>query len=184
MKTCLPIIIFGLVTIQAVFGQSLEKSATKVPEGWKELKGENYWMIYPEEWELNSSGEMGSTFVVLSPVSSADDRFRENVNLMIQDLKGYNVNLAKYTEVSEEQIRTLVPEGNIIESTLITGNILNYQKTIYTGKQGDFDMIFEQYYWVEDEKAFVLSFTSEENQYEMYKSIGEKMLNSFQLFVH
>ena len=184
MKTFTSIILFALVVIQSAFGQSLVKSATKIPEGWKELKGENYWLMYPQEWELNSSGEMGSTFVVLSPVTSTDDRFRENVNLMIQDLKGYNVNLEMFTEVSEEQVRTLVPEGNILESTLITGNTLNFQKTIYTGKQGDFDMIFEQYYWVEGEKAFVLSFTCEENQYEVYKTIGEKILNSFQLFVH
>ncbi len=33
MKTDLPIILFGLVTIQAPFGQSLEKLATKIPEG-------------------------------------------------------------------------------------------------------------------------------------------------------
>lgn len=183
MKFVLSIIVVTLIFLQPAVGQSMRKSTAEIPDGWKVLKGENYWMIHPEEWELNTSGQMGTAYALLSPISSSEDKFRENLNFMIQDLSGSNMSLEKYTEISKEQVKTLLTGAKIIESTLISGNTRNYQKTIFTGKQGVFNLIFEQHYWVEDEKAFVLTFTCEENQYEVYKIIGDKMLNSFQLFV-
>ncbi len=183
MKIASTIIVLALLVLQPSFGQSMEKTATQVPNDWKELKGDNYWLIYPEDWELNTSGQMGSTFALLSPVSSSKDKFRENVNFMIQDLSGYNMNLEAFAKVSEEQVKTLVTDGELIESTLIVGNTLNHQKTIFTGKQGIFNLIFEQHYWVENDKAFILSFTCEESQHEKYKEVGAKILNSFQLFI-
>jgi hypothetical protein len=41
------------------------------------------------------------------------------------------------------------------------------------------DLKFEQYYWVINEKAFVLTLTCEEDQFKNYKEVGEKILNSF-----
>ena len=38
---------------------------------------------------------------------------------------------------------------------------------------------FEQYYWVIDDKAFILTLTCEESQYNDFQVIGEKILNSF-----
>lgn len=177
--TCIALL-FSVV----VLGQHMEKKSTEIPNGWKPFKGENFWMIYPEDWELNESGQMGTTFVILSPLSSEQDQFRENVNLLVQDLKGYNISLAQFATVSEEQVRSIVPEGKLIRSERISGNTLDFHKMTYTGKQGTFDMIFEQYFWVENEKAYILSFSSEQLQYDVYKAVGMRMLNSFQLFAH
>lgn len=184
MKLALYTILLIITTLPSVFCQGLEKKATQIPTDWKELKGENYWMIYPQDWELKTSGEMGSTFALLSPLSSKKDKFQENVNLIIQDLTGRNMSLEKYVEVSEEQVRTLIVDGKILESKLITGNTKNFQKTRFTGKQGGFDLIFEQYYWVENEKAYVLSFSCEEAQYPKFQEAGRKMMDSFQLFIY
>jgi hypothetical protein len=123
---------------------------------------------------------MGTSFVLFSQQSSEQDQFKENVNLIIQDLSEYDLDLDKYVEISEGQIKTMITDGKIIESKRNTRNALDFQKVVYTGKQGVLNLKFEQYYWVEDEKAYVLTFTAEENQFDAYKTTGEKILNSFE----
>ena len=148
---------------------------------WKTLNEKEYSIQYPSNWELNQTGQMGTSSILFSPLSSEKDQFKENVNLLIQDLTGYNLDLDKYVEISEGQINTLMTDGVILESKRILSDSINYHKVIYTGKPGAFSLKFEQYYLVVNNKAFVLTLTCEENQFDDYKLNGEKILNSFQL---
>ena len=148
-------------------------------EDWNTIKKDGYSIDYPKDWELNESGQMGTSFILFSPLTSQNDQFRENVNLLVQDLTGYNLDLDGYVEISEGQIKTMITDGKIIESKRVTNQTLDYQKIIYTGKQGNFNLKFEQYYWVVGDKAFVLTLTCEETQFDDYKLTGENILNSF-----
>jgi hypothetical protein len=151
----------------------------KVQESWKVLNKSGYTIQYPGDWDLNESGQMGTSFIILSKQTSQSDKFRENINLIIQDLTGQNIDLDKYTEISLTQIKTLITNSNLLESKRKVSNGLNYQKVIYTGDQGIFRLKFEQYFWIKNKKAFILTFTSEISQFENYKEVGEKILNSF-----
>jgi hypothetical protein len=163
-------------------GQTANKdSQNSNQNGWKILDQKEYTIQYPQDWELNTSGQMGTTFMILSTRSSDQDQFRENVNLIIQDISGQNINLDKYVEISEGQIKTMINNGNIIESKRLNANGLNFQKEIYTGKQGIYNLKIEQYYWVERQKAYILTLTCEVNEFEKFKDTGEKILNSFKL---
>jgi len=175
--------LIGLLTAIMHFtacAQTIEKNTqTKVFKGWKSLTENNYSVNYPDNWELNKSGQMETNFILFSPLSSEQDQFKENVNLLIQDLAGHHLDLNKYVEISEGQIEDLITDGKILDSKRITSEKLHYQKVIYTGKQGIFNLKFEQYYWVIDDKAFILTLTCEESQYNDFQVIGEKILNSF-----
>jgi len=157
------------------------KTQTIVIDDCKSLTENNYSINYPEDWELNKSGLMGSSFILFSPLSSEQDQFKENINLLIQDLTGHNLNLEKYAAISEEQIKTMITDGNILESKRVTTDTLSHHQIIYTGRQGIFNLKFEQYYWVIGDKAYVLTLTCEETQFENYQKVGEEILNSFKL---
>lgn len=148
---------------------------------WNSHENKNYSIEYPKDWELDESGQMGTSFILFSSLSSQRDLFKENVNLLVQDLTGYNLDLEKFVEVSEDQIEKMLSNGKIIESERVPMETLSYHKVIYSGKQGEFDLKFEQYYWVVEDRAYVLTFTCEEDQFDTYKPIGEKILNTFKL---
>ncbi|HWY11050.1 MAG TPA: PsbP-related protein [Bacteroidia bacterium] len=147
---------------------------------WKTLDKPNYSIQYPATWELNQSGQMGTSFILFSVLESAQDKFRENITLLIQDLTGKNIDLNKFTEISESQIKTLATNAHLIESKRIKKDT-EYHKIIYTADQGIFHLEFEQYYWVINDKAYILTFTSEHTKFENFKVTGEKILNSFKL---
>jgi len=180
MKTVIKLL--TIISAFAISGYTMKNNTQhEATEEWKSFVEDNYSIQYPNTWELNNSKQMGTSFILFSPLTSEKDQFRENVNLLIQDLKGKNLDLDKYSKISEEQIETMLTDGKIIESKRIKNGTSTYQKIIYTGTQGIYKLEFEQYYWVEKDKAYILTFTSEENQFATYRSTGEKILNSFQL---
>ncbi len=146
---------------------------------WKTFKGENFTIDYPADWELNENNKIGASFVLLSPLESAQDLFKENVNLLIQDLSGQSIDLNKYVEITENQVKTMLPNSTLIESKRIKNSSQEYQHMIYSGDQGTNHLKFEQYFWVISNKAYVLTLTCEENKFDAYKQTGEKILNSF-----
>jgi len=148
---------------------------------WNTLNEKNYSIEYPSDWELNKSGQMGTKFILFSQLTSKNDQFKENVNLIVQDLTGHNIDLNQYVEISENQIKTMITDGNIISSERVKKDEKEFQRVIYTGKQGIYDLQFEQYYWVENNNAYVLTLTCETTVFTDFKNTGEKILNSFEI---
>jgi serine/threonine-protein kinase len=140
----------------------------------------NYSIAYPSNWEESFDKTFGVEFILFSPLASKEDKFRENVNLLIQDLSNYDLDLDKYTELSVNQIKTMVTNSVLIESNRISkGENDNFQKIIYSGDQGAYKLKFEQYYFVKDKKAYVLTFTGEQSEFDKYKESAEETMNSF-----
>ena len=176
--------IFGLliIAVLSACGQQTKQKENKiVEEGWTLLTENNYRIVYPENWELDQSGDNGTSFFLLSPLSDYKDKFKENVSLVIQDLRGHNLSLDKYVENYESKIGTIFMDGNLISSDRMKMKGSEFQKIVLTGKQGPLNFKSEQYYWVENNKAYALSFICEENQFDDFHGTGEKILNSFEL---
>ena len=154
------------------------KSQTK-ESAWFSLKDKSYTLRYPNNWELDQTGQGGTSFILLSVLEDAYDKFRENVNLIVQDVKGKNIDLAKFTEISTEQIKTMIPNSKIISSELEKRKSGEYRRIVYTCDQGKFHLQFEQRYWVINNKAYILTFTAEETKYANFIGTATKILESF-----
>lgn len=148
---------------------------------WEKYSDSNCEIQYPSEWEENTSGQMGTSFILFSPLESDDDRFRENINLLIQDLQGQKMNLETYVALSENQVKTLVTNGEVLTSERKNNENGEHHKLVYNGTQGVFDLRFEQYFWVIDNKAYILTYTSEKDKSYTYKVLIDKVLNSFKM---
>lgn len=182
MKLYLPVFMMIAVVSSGQNPVTKNEQSTGTPaESWKTLDDKAYSIQYPESWELRQDGASGTKFIVLSKQTNAQDQFRENVNLIVQSLTGRNLDLDKYTELSEQQIKSVIQNSHIKESTRIKTGKHPYQKEVFTGDQGIYKLIFEQYYWVIGDSAYVLTFTSEQTAYDEYKAIGEKIMNAFQI---
>lgn len=176
--TLLFVVFVGLIAC----GQTTQNNTgNEIEKGWKVLDEGIYSIQYPENWDLDKSGKVGMNFILLSKQTSSQDQFRDNVNLLLQDIQGQNINLDKFVEISEGQIKTMLTNGNLIESKRLSANGSEFQKVIFTSDQGDYNLKFEQYYWVKNGKAYVLTLTCELEQFETYRTTGEKILNSFNL---
>jgi hypothetical protein len=150
-------------------------------KNWEILKSDNYSIEYSPEWFLSQKGDMGTLFFIFTKLESKQDVFSENVNLVTEDLSNQNIDLDKYTDLSEKQIASLITNSKIIESTRIKKEKADYHKIVYTGDQGKLKLKFVQHYFIKNEKAYVLTFTSEISKFSKYTKTAEKILNSFSI---
>lgn len=145
------------------------------------LEKELFKVQYPNKWTIDTSRMMGSEFFIFSPKENATDKFRENVNLIIQDISGQNIDLDKYAQISKEQINTMGDGARIHESKKIKKGKSEFYKMIYDMKQGAFKLKIEQYYFVTNTRAYVLTLATESTKFANFKTVGEGVLNSFQV---
>jgi hypothetical protein len=149
-------------------------------DGWKTFETADYSIRYPGTWDFDNSGQNGVIFQIFSSQTSADDNFRENVNLVIQDLSVQKVeNLDQYTQLSESQIKTMMTNSVIISSDRFNRGGQEYQKVIFTADQGQFNLKFEQYYLIRGDLAYALTLTCVADKFDGFQEVGEKILDSF-----
>ena len=142
---------------------------------------DNYKIQYPKSWQLDTSKLMGTDFFVLAPLENEIDKFRENVSGIIQDLSGQNIDLEIYKQITDKQILEFATEPKIFESEIINSNKNNYYKTVYAMTQGKARLKITSVCYIKNEKAYLITFTSEIEKYEQYKKVGEDIISSFHL---
>lgn len=148
-------------------------------DDWKTHTDKGFQIQYPSEWELSLAKQMGSSFILFSPLVNKEDLFRENVNLIIQDIKGMNIGLEKYAQISESQIKSMMTNSQILESKLMEKNGRRFYHLVYTADMGVYHLKFLQNYFIQNEKAYVLTFTADQKTYDEYVKVGGEILNSF-----
>lgn len=167
---------FSLLTFLLTFTSWGQETQPK----WIALNKTNFSIQYPNDWELDQSGQMGITFSIHSTLSSEQDQYRENVNLIIHDLRGSTIYLNKFVKMTEDKLPTLLTNFSLIESKRVKEKG-EFHKIIFTGDQGNNKLKFVQYLWVKGIRAYVLTFTAEQTQFDNYQLTGEKILNSFKI---
>jgi hypothetical protein len=174
-----------LLTLVSCGGSTTQKEEKIEPvkriAGWEILTAEDYSIQYPKDWELNQNGQMGTSFILFSALENDEDNFRENVNLLVQSLQGQSVDLDAFTEISEGQVKSMLTNCTLYLSKRMKKGGQDYHKLIYTADQGGVSLKFVQYYWIENDNAYVLTLTCQESSFSRFKETGEKILNSFSL---
>lgn len=146
----------------------------------KQFATDNYAIQYPNDWTLSSSdGKMGMEFILLAPRSGDEDQFNENITLAVEDLSGYDVALEYYVEVALSQINKIVTDGKVIYNEPKMLHETPYYHAISTGKQGGVSLTYDQFYWIFDGKAYIMTFTCPDVTFEEYQAIGEMIMSSF-----
>jgi hypothetical protein len=124
---------------------------------------------------------MGTEFFVFSPLENENDKFSENVNGIIQDLSGQNIDLEKYKQITDKQLTDMATDGQVFESAIVKTEKMEYFKTTYAMTQGKLRLKITSICFIKDDKAYLVTLSSEFDKYDSYKKVGEEILNSFSL---
>lgn len=151
---------------------------TPATKDWNVLDNPDFSIRYPKDWVLDESKQMGTTFFLFAPLDTGKDNFRENINLLIQDLGGMKMNMDQYVAISEKQLTQLITDGKLLESKR-QNNDPEHHMMVYTGKQGQFDLKFSAHFWIVNSKAYVLTFTGETTHFDAYNEAAQTIMNSF-----
>jgi len=143
----------------------------------KKFTGDGYEIQYSSDWTLDTSGKMNTAFILMGRAVPSIS-FKENLNLLIQDLSGQNLNLDSFTELSKTQMLSM-PGGVVLESKRDKKNGHDYQILVSQIDVQGQKLKFKQYYWVIGTKAYVLTYTTSADTYDAFIPAADKVLSSF-----
>ena len=154
---------------------------TTTAQEFKTLDTSVYSIQYPDDWKYSDYNSDNGNFMLYTELEGEDDRFSDNVNLVIQDIEGMGYDLASFTKISESQVEAYIENPKIISSDLYEKDGKSYQRLVFQGSMNGFDLKFVQQFYITPTKSYVLTFTSEQNQYEKYAKNASYILESFTL---
>jgi serine/threonine-protein kinase len=173
-------IIITAITMTAC-GQG-NRNARNIPEDWQRLDSHMFSIQHPDTFEMDISTIMqGLNFVLSAPKSSPDDLFRENISLAIQNLGGLNISLDYFVDFSKNQIEQQIFNGYVVESKRVRANNSEFHLLIYTGRHGHFNLKWMQHIMIKNERAYVLTFTAEQDRFDNYAEVAAKIMNTFKI---
>lgn len=141
----------------------------------------NYSLQYPKSWRVDTSRNLGPELFVFAPLEDEKDKFSENVNVLVQDLTGHTIDLEKYKQITDKQVADLATDGKIFESSILKTGKGEFYRIIYTMTQGKFRIKITSLCFINNDKAYLVTFSSELDKYDKYKKVAEEILNSFSL---
>ena len=169
-------------TLQADSLLAAEPIKDRHQTDWKTQDDPLYTLDYPASWESNYTGQQGISFIAISSQNPNSDKFRDNVTLVVQDLKGKNLDLKQFADENTKEIRDEILDSKLIDKEGETNGAGKYREETFTGQQGSFKLIYTQRFYVHNGNSFILSFISQQDENNSSLSpIGAKILNSLQL---
>ena len=164
MKQQLLLLFFLISTV--ISAQKLEK----------EIKETLYSIKYSSSWKIDNTGRNSVEFYLFA--SPINENMGSNINLLIQNLDGMNLDLTKFTEISEKQIST---NGKLISSELKNIDNQEFQELIFEANMNGKEMKFYQQYFVKNSKAFIITFTALISQYDKLEKEARIIINTFKI---
>lgn len=152
--------------------QPEQKNMPEISTEWATINKEDYTVRYPKDWDMQKFD--GTEFCLLSKPTSDNDTFRDNVNLIIENLLE-EINSDKYVSLA---LKNIGKKYKSVSKKKYTTNGQDYFLVILHGDDG---LILNQCYRIKNKKAYILTFTYEEKSPTEIKSAGENILISFTL---
>ncbi len=137
-------------------------------------------ILYPDYWDFKENFQ-GADVVFIAPLTNIYDSFSENLNVIIQDFGNEKWNLDKYTAYSIHQITAFSDNGIVLESKPITLSNQEGHHLLYIYKNGSIIIKSKAVYTIENNKAYLITYTAEEKEYDNYIDDINKMIESFRI---
>jgi hypothetical protein len=153
-------------------------TAAQPYEGWETFSKDKYSIRYPADWTLKESGTGMVNFFIFSPKESPDDGFIENVNLVTEVA---DMSLDDYIEATEQALPQFAPDYRKVEGETVNNTAGEYYRMISSFTLNKLLIKNEQYFWIHEGQAYVLTFSSTPEDFERHRAIGERIMGSFRL---
>ncbi|MDF5720336.1 MAG: protein kinase [Rhizonema sp. PD37] len=137
-------------------------------------------MKYPQSWKKQEIGTFGDIAKFSSPLKTDSNTSQAEVTIEIQNLK-QPISLAEYTNAKVNEITQYLTNAKIHDSGSTTLANQPAHEVIYSGKQEQYNVKRKAVWLLKNKKAYIITYTAEENQYDDFLKPAQDMINS--LFV-
>ena len=156
--------------------------ATTPASGWLLYTSPAYGftLSYPASWTVREENG-GATVTFISPSEGPTDTIREELKVVVEDLRASPMDLDTYVATKMEAGTKGLANYNLIMDTPYRIGTLNGHKVVYTGRLGSDLMEWVEIFTIRGLTAFTVTFTAEESHYRNFVVSSDRALKSFTL---
>ncbi|PLB21010.1 hypothetical protein [Mariniflexile rhizosphaerae] len=136
---------------------------------------DDFSVSYPVDYEFQKAPQKGVDFIIIAKKNN-EDSFAENINLVKRNIP--NTSFNDFANISEKEIQDF---GKIIESKRFKVNDKDCLRVVFTATQQNIELTVIQHYYLDSKKAYVLTFTSETEDYEKYYKEMNSIMRNFKI---
>ena len=136
-------------------------------------------MAYPVDWSVKENIN-GATVIFYSPLENELDFFKENINLVIQDISKHPMTLEEYSKIAVDQMKLVFEKNMKIEElsdTTLDG--LRAKKLVFIGKGPQADLKYMSVWAIDGTTVYQLTYLAIASQYNQYLLKIKYMLSTF-----
>jgi len=145
------------------------------------FQGNGYTIEVPTSWHIDTSRERAikSDMMALANSDLTDPSFNTNINVLITPVPE-NVSIREYEQVNVQQLKAMIAdESDFISSETITKGEDQYFQLDYKLQFGKNILRFHQQCAIANNKAFVFTFTTLNDQWASFSNHAQRIAQSF-----
>lgn len=142
---------------------------------------DGYSVKYPSSWSYEE-GVQGSSVIFYSPIENDLDFFKENVNVVVQNLSGEPLSLKEYSDKAIEQMRYIFQDTIEIKNSSRT--YLSDQRAHqfeFVGQGPEANLHYLCLWTIDGLKAYQFTYLALEPEFKKYLPAVQKMIKSFDI---
>lgn len=132
---------------------------------------------YPQNWKY---AFLKNILIFISPKENHEDDFSENINLQVQKLTGEEPTLDTFTGTTQKVMAEKMHKARDVTYTDIS---IGKRKAVcldFKVAAPKRNLQIRQYWFVENKRAFLFTYTAEESQFGKYADQADALVQSFQ----
>ncbi len=129
----------------------------------------------PSGWTVDSSGVYGTAVVFYGPT---DTGFRVNMNVIVEST---SLTLSAYVSASKSQLSASLTNYNLVSEGPTTLGGIDAYELVGTFTQGSFNIKNKQDFLVQNQKAYVITSTALQSNYDTYQPVFDESVQTFKL---
>ena len=140
-------------------------------------KDKKFSMQFPEKWERQED-YLGTAVIALRPGEGANDKFRENVNVVMETVPA-NLDVDHYLMISKRNMGKFLTNFQQVDSGQTTIDKHDTKWMVYTHHLGHLDLKVLAYTLLRDDRAYTIRCSSTPEQFTAYRSKFEEIAGTF-----
>ncbi len=134
----------------------------------------NFTISYPQNWETK---QISGIVAFLSPLENKEDKFRENVNVVVEDISGKQLSSEQYAKAADDAWLKYDIKLRVVDFQKTN---LNGKDAFYTIAEND-KLKYKQYKFVKNNTAYILTYTSAPDKFSKFLNTADTIIKSFEI---
>ena len=136
-----------------------------------------YSVDHPETWRAKEAGKVSAFY---SPLQSPEDKFAENVQIVVEDLSGVpaEVTLVDYHRKGVASAKKFLTDFKSLEEVTTQLDGRETIVMVYSAAMRGKNFKFKDYKFMIDRTAYVLTYTAQAADFDTYLPSAERLIRS------